>query len=201
MNRIWALIVGVLASPVWAESFPNYADVTGVAANDVLNLRQGPDVATPIIGMLPPDATWVEVTGRSPDGRWLRLNAGESVGWAAARYLNAVPMPAWWSERVPLACGGVEPFWRLSYAPGALRFDMAGEGGQDLTIDWGGPTAGGTAQTLGWRLSGEGTEGFAVLKARDCTDGMSERVEAIGIDLFLRGPRGEEWLTGCCRLN
>lgn len=199
---IWVLPLAclLLADPLWAESFPTYAQVIGVAPNDALNLRAGPSAAAPILGVLPPGAAGVQITGRSPDGGWLRLNAGETMGWASARYLQLAQMPAWWSERVPLACGGVEPFWSLSYAPGALHFDTADGAALDLVIDWGGPIAGGMAQTLGWKLSAPQTEGFAVLRGGDCSDGMSERVEAIGIDLFLRGAAGEAWLTGCCAL-
>ena len=198
--RLAVVFFWLLAFPAMAQTFPSYADVTGVAPDDVLNLRDGPSATARIIGSLPPDATGVEITGASEDGRWLRLNTSEWLGWASARYLTLQPMPAWWSEAVPLGCSGVEPSWSLTYAPGALRFDINGEA-QDLRIDWGGATAGGTAQALGWKLSDARSEGFALLTGRDCSDGMSERVEAIRIDLFLRGPEGETRLTGCCGLN
>lgn len=184
-----------------AESFPHYATVTGVAAGDVLNLRAEPTVSAPVLGTLNPGAIGVEITGASADGKWRRLNVGERTGWAAARYLVAEPMPPWWTERVPLACFGTEPFWSLRYLPGLLRLEMAGEPTQNLGIVWTGAPQNGQAATVGMKLSGEGSDGFVVFKGGDCSDGMSDRLFAIGLDIFLNTPDGGRALTGCCRLD
>ena len=66
-----------LALPAQAQDFPALYAVTGVAADDVLNIRSRPDAGAPIIGALAPDSTGVEVLGRS--GNWALVSAGEGM--------------------------------------------------------------------------------------------------------------------------
>lgn len=189
------------AGSVLAEDFPHYAAVTGVAADDVLNLRAEPTASAPVLGTLSPGATGIEITGASADEKWLRLNVDGRTGWAAARFLKDVPMPPWWTEQVPLACSGTEPFWSLRYAPGLFWFEMAGEAAQNLDVEWSGAPQNGKAETVGMKLSGKGTDGFVVFKGGTCSDGMSDALYAIGLDLFLKTSAGRRALTGCCRLD
>jgi Predicted membrane protein len=198
---ILPLVLMSLAAPALAESFPHYADVSGVAADDVLNIRAEPSALAPIIGVIPPDTTLIEVTGASEDGKWRRLNAGERSGWVSARYLEAEPMPPWWTERVPLFCYGTEPFWSVSYEPGLLSLEMPGEEPRSLGIEWSGAPQSGAFETIGWKIRGGGADGFSVLRNRECSDGMSDRKYAIGIDFFLRTPEEDLVFTGCCALN
>ena len=60
MIRVLILLLA-LALPLRAEEFPAAYAVTGVASNDVLNIRARPDAGSAIIGSLAPDATGVEV--------------------------------------------------------------------------------------------------------------------------------------------
>ena len=83
--------------------------VTGVAANDVLNIRAEPDPHAPKVGEIPPDGTCVrnlgckggltfrEFTELSPDEqtkrlhenpRWCRIEYRGTTGWVAGRYLT-----------------------------------------------------------------------------------------------------------------
>jgi hypothetical protein len=67
-------------------------DVTGVAADDVLNVRSGPGVAEPVVATLPPDAAEFESTGRIADvgpSLWREIIVpGDGVGWVNARFLT-----------------------------------------------------------------------------------------------------------------
>ena len=60
--------------------------VRGVAANDVLNIRERPNASSAIRGYIPPNACGVEVRNRS--GNWYRVVYGGTSGWVNGRYLR-----------------------------------------------------------------------------------------------------------------
>jgi hypothetical protein len=69
--------------------------VVGVAQNDVLNVRSGAGTGHRIVGVLPPNATNVWITGRIqtlPSGAvWVQLNDPAlpgGVGWVNSRFLD-----------------------------------------------------------------------------------------------------------------
>ena len=76
----------------FGEEPPANWDVTGVAANDVLNVRAGPGVSHAITATLPPNAVELESTGRIArlDGQlWREIRVpGGTAGWVNARYLT-----------------------------------------------------------------------------------------------------------------
>lgn len=84
-----------VASPTQAAPV-QYHQVTGIAANEVLYLRSSPAPDAPIVGMLPPDAPEISVTGEmhvSGDGtEWVQVLHADSpdggVAWAEAAYLE-----------------------------------------------------------------------------------------------------------------
>ncbi len=102
-----------LASPAFADADgPDAWQVTGVAANDVLNLRAGPGTEYPIKGALPPNARKVKADICVPtltDGeyfalsekdkdaiaglqRWCHVTGAEGQrGWANMRYMAEDP--------------------------------------------------------------------------------------------------------------
>jgi uncharacterized protein YgiM (DUF1202 family) len=60
---LWAAVALAAASPLRAEidgHGPDVYRVTGVAANDVLNMRMGPGAHYLVIDRLPPDARGVQ---------------------------------------------------------------------------------------------------------------------------------------------
>ena len=67
-------------------------DVTGVAGDDVLNVRDGPGVANGIVATLAPDAAELESTGRIADvgpALWREIVVpGDGVGWVNAAFLT-----------------------------------------------------------------------------------------------------------------
>ncbi len=88
---------------------PDFYEVTGIAANDMLNIRAEPDPHSEKIGEIPPDGTCVrnlgcqggltfkEFTELSPaerekrlkaHPRWCKVEYEGITGWVAGRYLR-----------------------------------------------------------------------------------------------------------------
>jgi len=64
--------------------------VTGVAADDVLNVREAPDRSSAILGGLPPDTTGVRGTSnrkRVGGSSWREIECGKIRGWVNERFL------------------------------------------------------------------------------------------------------------------
>ena len=77
-----------------AQATPAGYAVTGVAADDMLNVRSGPGVGNMITGMLPPNATGILPTGQSAQsadgGTWWQIADPAlpgGTGWVNARFL------------------------------------------------------------------------------------------------------------------
>ena len=64
--------------------------VQGVAADDVLNVREAPDKSAAVLGGLPPDATGVRGTSnrrRVGASTWREVECGNLRGWVNERFL------------------------------------------------------------------------------------------------------------------
>jgi len=65
--------------------------VVGVANNDLLNVRKGPSTDAPLVAVLVPGTTGIEVIhyqeipGQSP---WALIRHGANEGWVNSRYLS-----------------------------------------------------------------------------------------------------------------
>ena len=192
----WLSLVIALAAPLHAQDLPAFFSVTGVAANDVLNIRARPDAQSEIIGSLAFDATGIEVVRISGD--WGLINSGDSAGYASLRYLERAPGPQWTALQSPILCLGTEPFWSLEIDPQGDRVRLATPEDPeptDMAIEalWpAGPWARSAAVGL--------PDGMAVLVGAECSDGMSDRAYGIAVDIFRQEPEGETRRAGCCRL-
>ncbi|WP_374429269.1 SH3 domain-containing protein [Tabrizicola sp.] len=186
-----------LALPAQAQDFPALYAVTGVAADDVLNIRSRPDAGAPIIGALAPDSTGVEVLGRS--GNWALVSAGEGMGYASLRFLSREPGPSWAALEAPLTCIGTEPFWTLEIDPAAesTRFrtpEAPDPAAKPITGLW-------PAQPWARSAAVGLADGLAVLTGAECSDGMSDRSYGIAVDIFRTLSGREIRLAGCCSLG
>jgi uncharacterized membrane protein len=190
-------ILAVLPAPAVADPFPAAFQVSGVAGNDVLNIRAEPDAAAPIVGELGPYQISVEVLRLSDDGNWGLVPLPEGKGWVSMRFLQAMPSDPYELPR-PLTCIGTEPFWSLAALPRGAEWSTPEEPRADLTI-----TEEGVAPE-GYRLRAE--EGptrvfhLSVLR-QQCSDGMSDREFGFAAQLFVESPEGNRVHSGCCTLN
>ena len=196
MIRGIALALVLSVQPLAADDLPALYSVTGVAANDVLNIRAAPDPTSEIIGTLAPNATGVEVTAES-DG-WASVNAGERAGYVAARFLQPVGHAPWYRLEHPITCAGTEPFWTLQIDPQAQTATfLSAESENQLFMPF----------QQSWRGEAWSTsaaisfgEGMVVLRREECSDHMSERSYGIQVDFFLNTGSGHR-ISGCCVLS
>ena len=109
LSGLAAAVVMLGAASARAEADgPDFYAVTGVAANDFLNIRSEPDPHAAQVGAIPPDGTCIrnlgckggltfqEFTELSPaqqakrlqeNPRWCRVEYQGITGWVAGRYL------------------------------------------------------------------------------------------------------------------
>lgn len=189
-GALLALVLG--AGTALAQDLPARFAVTGVAADDALNIRAAPSASAPILGRLPPDATGVEVLALSPDGAWARIGLPEGEGWAARRFLAAQPADPR-ALPLPLRCLGTEPFWSLTVTADGATYELPGEEARALRPI--GRAEGFRGFVLAFDDRGE-TRDLTVVRA-ECSDGMSDRPYGFTAMVW---NRGEEVLEGCCLL-
>lgn len=192
-----------LAVPVVAaerEALPALYDVSGVAADDQLNVRAAPDAGAEIIGALSHAQTHVEITATNDDQSWGRVNTGERAGWVSLAYMDRQAGSAL-PDAGALRCFGTEPFWSLDAVPGEdigwsepettlprLRADAlrTAEGRfEPYVLTFGGPGQGGT---------------LLIHPVETCSDGMSEQLYGLSGDVVLTG-RAERAVSGCCSIQ
>ena len=95
---------------------PALYSVTGVAADDVLNVRAAPDGSANVIGELAHDRTGIEVVALSREGKWAQVNIGEGAGWTSMRFLMPAPAPTTiLGLPAGLQCFGTEPFFDITF--------------------------------------------------------------------------------------
>ena len=102
-----------------------YFQVTGVAANDVLNIRETPSGSSAKIGYLGYDQPIVEVLGTNPSGTWGYVQAGETMGWTSMRYLTPTAILTFGGTDIPIgiACYTTEPFVTYTLGNGHVKIE------------------------------------------------------------------------------
>lgn len=194
MIRLGVIALALWPGLVWAFTLPELHDVTGVASDDVLNVRAAASASSDKISELAHDATNIEVVDRSPDGKWGLVNTGEASGWVSLRFL--APHAAHPDAPIgrTLSCSGTEPFWSLEIEQGAqARFDGLGLEAVSMTAD--------VLQQARGRIDRFsltiGLSGVAMVRVQRCSDGMSDR--AYGLDVDYLHQDGVLY-SGCCSL-
>lgn len=118
-----ALIMAIALAPraiAPAHALDEYR-VSGVAANDALNMRD--DVAdvesisrVPVIGTIPWDGSGILATGvtvKIGASLWREVRYGGVTGWVNARFLKSVRRRFVDLFPLNMDCQGTEPFWSL----------------------------------------------------------------------------------------
>ena len=197
------LCISIWSWPCYADDLPAFYNVSGVAEDDVLNIRAAPGTAASIIGTLTSTDRFIEVVAQDDSGDWGQISTGEQSGWVAMRYLvRRTNQPADILPR-PLSCAGTEPFWSLS-----LRREPTAELrnlGEDPIQFTNLYAVNSSNRTDRYAIFGQSEEGDSVLTAvfhrAACTDGMSDRAYGISLDVFLTNESGVQFLSGCCSLS
>ena len=193
-----ALVFTLIAMAAPAQDLPALYDVTGVAQDDVLNVRRAPSSDASVIGTLSPSENGVEIVRTNPAGTWGQLNIEGRQGWASLAFLarrrsSALPEAPW------LRCFGTEPFWSLDAAQTGRATFRTPEETLSLRAGTIRPAQG---QTRPFVLSIEATDLSAtvVIRPGACSDGMSDNRYGLSAALLFQGSR-DDLLAGCCSLE
>lgn len=195
MKHLFAAAFMLCAPVAEAQDLPMRTMVSGVAATDVLNIRSGPGAGFDKVGEIAPFATNVEVL-EVRDG-WGLVSTGEGNGWVSMRYLAELPSEEWSVPR-PLTCLGTEPFWRLSLFPRGAEFDSPDTGRRDLSEAAEAVAPSGYLVRL---VEGPTLERTLIVRAGQCSDGMSDRRFGMRGLVFVETPDGNRLLSGCCTFD
>ncbi len=204
--RLGAVLAMALmwASPLAATQeyiLPTLFNVTGVADDDVLNIRVRPSAGAEIIGALAPDARGVEVVAHDASGRWAQINTGERSGWVALRYL-AYRTDVWEPGAVPAAlrCIGTEPFWSLVTADDVAVFSTPDAPDRSMKLEAVLDTGVFRSPHRALLARSDARSLVAVIAPAACSDGMSDMAYGLEATLILQDGEGAGMLTGCCSI-
>lgn len=193
-----ALVTPALASP--EAPLPSRADVSGVASNDVLNVRAEPNAKAQILSTLAPNAKGIEIVSFDPTGQWARVSLGEVSGWAFSRFL-VMDRTTWVPGKLPegLRCHGTEPFWSLNESNGRMSYSDPESQPRDLELRR--VLDRGIAEDAMRALIAGDDKGrvTAVVQPEACSDGMSDRDFGLSVTVIMDGGnQPSKMLNGCC---
>ena len=199
LTALAVVTLGACATAVISgRPLPALYDVTGVASDDVLNIRATPRAGAEILGALSSAQTHTEVTALSDDGSWGRVNLREQAGWVNMRYM-ARQQGSTIGEGAAFSCYGTEPFWNLTHTPGA-SFSWSDIEGNSLELSARAPEPVPGAGYVA-RANGPGQEAsIAIEPVQACSDGMSDRLFGLKALVTLTGKR-EGTFRGCCSVQ
>ena len=196
MKRL-AAALALLPFAAMAGEFPAAYSVSGVAANDVLNIRAEPSAAAPILGQFAPDRLRVEVLETTPDGKWGLVGLPESNGWVSMRYLAPLPDAASAMPQ-PIVCLGTESFWSLGVTGPETALWKTPEIKEEIVL------ISSAKAPLGYIVTLTGSdrgEQVLIITREQCSDGMSDRRFGFSARLFQQTEQENTLLSGCCTLQ
>lgn len=179
---------------------PEVFAVSGVAANDTLNVRQAPSGSSADIGDLYPNQL-VEVIALNDNEQWGQIIWQEGNGWISMQYLATVQRPRMHDSVMPLgiSCSGSEPFWLAQFQP-------------DQTLaftDYSLATQTTLTQPIQHSASAINMPPFSfaftagaftgLLERAQCSDGMSDIKYGWQLSLMSLSGAGLQLRKGCCR--
>lgn len=195
LAAFFALLVPALTT---AQSLPALYSVTNVAEDGVLDIRPEPSASAPAIASFAWDARDIEVTALDETGQWGLININEQTAWVAMQFLEAQFTAGNSLLPRPLICFGNEPFWtldidnkpfaELGWLDGvSLRFS----GLYTISSD----SRPGRYMMIA-ESSGRSLHGF--VERKTCSDGMSDRVYGLDMNLLIRDGEQTRYFAGCC---
>ena len=200
MIRLAALLL-LLAVPAHAtqDQWPALFDVSGVAADDVLNVRAAPSADAEIIGTLAHDAEGVEIVEPNDRHTWGKVNLGEGPGWVSLAYVTRRP-GQWAGAQIDSAsCVGMEPFWDFTFRDDAVTWTTPEESVAGTLLERVHAIGRIGEQALTFRFE-DGQDGVAILRLDQCHDSMSDREYGLSVHIVKGGTDGPALYSGCCNL-
>ncbi|CUH79262.1 COG3650 family protein [Tropicibacter naphthalenivorans] len=196
MIKTVALMI-LLAGSAAAQDLPALYNVTGVASDDILNVRTRPMASANVIGTLAYDATGVEVL--EEENGWGRVNVDGQPGWANLRFLAEVP-GSQITGAAQFNCFGTEPFWSVFVRPeDQVVFSTPQDPDRAYSV--------GALVTASGRFSPHAILGTApgqnisvTVSQRACTDGMSDNAFGFEGTVITSGYDTQVY-SGCCTLQ
>ena len=206
-NPLVAILVALmLISPARAtqDQWPALFDVTGVASDDVLNIRAAPDASSEIFGALRHNATGIEVIRPNDRETWGLVNIDGRVGWVSLSFMARRPGQWLGSEPAVQSCAGTEPFWSLQFDGERLRFNTAELSATGGRLDRWPSENRRDAHGFSLRVlpdAGPPQDGLAIVTLQRCVDGMSDREYGLRVDMLLGSLMEQRLWSGCCTLQ
>lgn len=196
MTRWVALIFALCASQAVAaiETWPALYDVQDVALDDMLNVRTHPNASSEIIATLAPNATSIEVIDVDEDHLWGLINTPEGFGWVSLQFMEKHPR---WAGSFPpvTACFGTEPFWSMTRTQSQTKLDYFGE-----VLEAAPTTDGFVSQNRYYHFGLVIGDSRAFITENVCSDGMSDNLYGLTIEIFTRVEGNPAFLAGCCTI-
>ena len=181
-----------------AQVFPASYSVTGVGANDVLNIRAEPSSKAELIGEIGPFGLNIEVLELSSDRKWGKVGVPEGNGWVSMAYLDLITPDDSDLVQRPLSCLGTEPFWSVSLYPRGAEYNSPDTGAVPMTVTHEAVADHGFLIQL---EEGPTLNRTLIVTREACSDGMSDRAFGFSTRMFTEAPDGNESLRGCCTLD
>lgn len=193
-----------LAAPDAARADRFEYRVSGVAADDVLNLRaRVPGVekvsATRVLARIPPGAGGLLGTGTTEmigSSRWYEVRFGATIGWVNGRFLAPASSALEPALTGGFFCAGADPFWSLRIAGSEAELTEAGRAPHRLAVAARGPGPEPAAITLS--LAGEAGARVDIRHREWCRDGVSSL--DYSFETRVTPAVGPRILRGCCSL-
>ena len=189
-----------MANPIQAAPF--YVNITGVAADDTLNVRAAPNAQAEDIGDLLPDTASVEIGAVDQTGSWGRIHWHGDTGWIALRFTETTDVPTLGATALPvgLSCHGTEPFWGLNLRQHSATYSTPEFPPAMLQMTETLVATGFVDQPAAIIASAPYRVAIATIRHADCTDGMSDATYPWSVDVLHQTADGRYLQSGCCHL-
>lgn len=168
--------------------------VIGVDPGDTLRLRAAPSAGAAEIGRIPPDADGIEPGEPANNLDWLSVTYAGITGFASTHYLAYGSRSE--QERLPvrLECSGTEPFWGLDVGYRRAEADLVYAEKQARLALSEPERARGLTNPWLMKLTSRAGDGFLLITAEQCSDGMSDETYPFSLAFEIGGTL----LKGCC---
>lgn len=190
----WFFLIVLWPMAVFSEPLPALYSVVYVASDDRLNVRAAPSGSADLLGSLAHNTINIEVTALNDTGSWGRINMPETHGWVSMRYLTPQAVNEDYSLSQNLVCFGTEPFWSADITQGQRVTFRTPE--ESYETPGAGLIKSGRSRPDHFAMGfGDST---AIFRRATCSDGMSDQIFGISVDMYKIHGGDAALYSGCC---